>query len=530
MGTFALALLVSGLPGVLRASLIGYAAVLLLAAGLTGTRAAAVGVAVAAGVFVVLISAKHPSGRARLLGLTSGLGAAAVLVGLLLLTPLGSRFLSTVDGPSAAPSDDGGAGQLELSARTRLAIYSVAARMVIDRPLLGYGPDNFAAALPSYRPEGAPPQIRQSIVTSTHGWIAAVATSSGILGLVAFLAAIGTAALVLLRSAYSTIGVVAAVVTGAYLGSGAVTISALETDTLCWLGLAAIAGATASRPIVPHATRTRSARAGPAGSGSAIRVWIPWLAVVAATAVAGTALSALDASHLAQRSVGLRTPGTAASAIDLAKRSTQRDPNRAEYWQQLALAYVAGSYWTDASIAFQAGAKLAPYDIRFLTDAIQVQLVFARNGDGKALERAQQLADQAVGIDPNNPNAHLNRAVVLFQRGDSAQALDAIDRALVLDPNSINSQLPGIAVQIYVAATRSDVAADRIDEAIVKARHGVALLGANTASVPLRLELARTLVRGGRAREALDALDAALAIVPSDQSLLQLKAEILRTQ
>jgi cytochrome c-type biogenesis protein CcmH/NrfG len=237
----------------------------------------------------------------------------------------------------------------------------------------------------------------------------------------------------------------------------------------------------------------------------------------------------LEASRLA-KSASARTPATAEAAILMAKRSTQFDPNRAEYWQQLALSYVAAARWPDASVAFQSAARLAPYDIRFLTDGVQVHLVFANAGDSRALERASQLADQAVRIDPNNPNAHLTRAVVAFQRRDLAGALESVDRALFLDPNSVNTQLYPVAAQIYIAATQSDVAAGRLDEAITKARHGVAQIGANSASVSLRLELARALVRGGRAWEALDALDAALAIAPSDLSLLQLKAEILRTQ
>jgi tetratricopeptide (TPR) repeat protein len=196
----------------------------------------------------------------------------------------------------------------------------------------------------------------------------------------------------------------------------------------------------------------------------------------------------------------------------------------------LALSYVAAARWTDASLAFQSAARLAPYDIRFLSDGVQVQLVFANAGDSKALERAGQLADQAVRIDPNNPNAYLTRAVVAFQRRDLAGAVESVDRALFLDPNSLNNQLYPVAAQIYVAATQSDVAAGRLDDAITKARHGVAQIGANTASVPVRLELARALARSGRSQEALGEIDAALAIASSDQSLLQLKTEILRTK
>jgi tetratricopeptide (TPR) repeat protein len=243
-----------------------------------------------------------------------------------------------------------------------------------------------------------------------------------------------------------------------------------------------------------------------------------------------TTLPALEASRLAKDSAGARTPQTFAVAIDLATRATRLDPNRAEYWQQLALAYVAGARWTDASANFRNAAKLAPYDIRFLTDDIQVQLTLANAGDGRALDRAAQLASQATRIDPNNPSAHLNSAVVAYTRRDVTAAMRSIDRALSLDPGSGNSRLYSVAAQIYIAATQSHVAAGLLDEAIARARQGVAMLGSKTASVPLRLELARALAGSGHPQEALVELDAALALAPGDQSLLQLKQEISRTQ
>jgi O-antigen ligase/tetratricopeptide (TPR) repeat protein len=531
MGGLALGLLTVAMPMWLRAGLVAYSGLLLFAAGLTGTRAVALGVAAAAGTLFIVIWTKHPSRRARLLGLISGLGGAAVLTIVLLATPLGSRLTSILDTPNVTGTQDAVVGQLEPSTATRLAIYDIALRMVSERPVLGFGPDNFAVALPAFRPAAPPPDVRQSVVTSTHSWIAAIATSSGVLGLALFLAVIVGAALVLFRSEYTSLGVAALVMVGAYLAAGAVTVNALETDTLFWLGTAAIVGASVPRPAASNIDATTSARRRrPAPANSPLGAITLWVLVLVAVAAISTTIAALDASRSAKNSMSVRAPATAARAIDLATRATRLDPNRAEYWQQLALAFVVAGRWSDASVALQKGATLAPYDIRYLTDDIQVQFALVNGGDGKALDRAAQLADQAVRVDPNNPSGHVNSAVVAFQRRNLAGALESIDRALVLDPNSINSQLVDVAPRIYVAATQSDVAAGRIDEAIVKARHGVALLGANAASVPLRLELARTLVRGGRAREALDALDAALAIVPSDQSLLQLKAEILRTQ
>jgi tetratricopeptide (TPR) repeat protein len=530
VGLLALAALSGGLHPGMRVSLVVYAALLLVGAGLTGTRAAFIGVAAAAGVFVLLVWAKHPSQRARLLSLISGLLAVAALTLLLLVTPLGSRLLSTVESPSRVGSD-AVVGQFEPNTVVRVAMYDIALHMVAARPLLGFGPDNFAAAFPSFRPSGQPAALRQSVPTSTHSWIAATATSSGLLGLAAFIAVIGAAAYALFRSGYSSLAVAAATLVGAYLASGAVTINALETDTLFWLGIAATVGTRATRPrassepVTPERRRRR-----PPAPRSMLRRWGPWALVTAAIALCATSLPALEASRLARSSTLARAvPGTAALAIDFANQATRLDPSRADYFHQLALAYVAAGRWTDASVALQKAADLGPYDIRFLTDGIQVQLALARGGDKTALERAAQLADQAVRVDPNNPNGHLNRAVVAFNRGDLPAALASIDRALVLDPNPISAQLFSVSSQIYVAAMLSDVAGGRLDDAITKSRRGLVQLGLNVASVPVRLELARALARSGRSEEALGEIDAALALVPGDPALLQLKAEILPT-
>jgi O-antigen ligase/tetratricopeptide (TPR) repeat protein len=529
-GCLALAVLIRRLPGLVRAGLVVQACVLLVGAVLTGTRAAALGFVAAVVIFVVLTWAKHPNRRARLLSVISGVAAAIVLGGVLLATPLGARLTSILDTSSAGASEDVAIGQLEPSSAVRLAIYDIAAQMVAARPLTGFGPDNFAAALPQFRPERAPQPIRQSIATSPHSWIAAIATSSGLLGLAAFLWIICAAAFTLSRREYSSVAIVAAVAVGAYLASGAVSISAIETDTLFWLGIGGIVSATGGDPVEGSEAKTRAVRGRRRSASSPMVAWVPWAVVVAVLALSvATFPSALEASRLAATAATVRTPTTAAASIEMAKQSTRLDPNRAEYWQQLALSYVAASRWTEAAIAFQSAARLAPYDIRFLTDGIQVELVLANAGDTKALERAGQLADQAVRLDPNNPNAHLNRAVVSFQRRNLAGAVDSVDRALFLDPNSLNTQLYPVAAQIYVAATHSDAVAGRLDDAIARARHGVALLVATASSLPLRLELASVLVQAGRSREAVDVLDAALAIAPTDQSLLQLKAEILRT-
>jgi O-antigen ligase/tetratricopeptide (TPR) repeat protein len=527
LGVIALAIAVFArdAPRALRVGLIGYSAILILGAAMSGTRSAAVGLVAAGFALLILVWTKHPHPRARWLSLVGGVVVTAVFSGVLLVTPLGARLASTIDAsPAGMPDNPVG---LEESAGARIPMYKMAFDMFRERPLLGYGPDNFSAGVPIYRPEAAPAEIRQSIATSPHSWVAAIAVNAGALGVMTFVTILAIAFLLVLRSPFSPVVATASVGIVAYLASGVTSINALETDTLFWFGLGVIIG---SRPMViperqdasSHSRRRKRHTDAP----SALAYRFSWAIVGVGLLVATTAFSALDASRLAKRSIAMRTSTTAAVAIDLASRATHLDPNRADYWGQLGFAYVAASRWSDASLAFQRAAALAPYDIRFLTDDLQVQLLQAQAGDTGALVRGRALAEKAVRTDSNNPRAHLALAQVVFLSGDLTAAVTSIDRALRLDPNSTNVQLLTTAAQVYVRSSQTYTATGRISDAIDVARRGVTQMGPIVASLPVRVELARALARAGRTAEALDALSFALAIDPNYQDAVRLRSEL----
>lgn len=521
---FGVGALAPSLARAVRGLLLAYAAVSLIAAGLTGTRSVFLGVAGAAGVFVVLVWLKHPSRRARLLSLMSGAGAAAILAILLLATPLGARVFATVGIP--APNTGGTTTvALDESTATRLALYEIALGEIRDRPILGYGPDNFAAGVPTYRPARAPIEVRQSIATSPHSWIATVATSTGLVGLLAFLVIIVVAGAAVLRRPFDPIAMLGAIVAASYLGAGLTSINALETDTLFWLAVAAMTGTSlaSTRAIPDPAVSARPPRRVRPASMS--RRGAAWALVGVGVLLMATGLNALGASRLAKQSVSMRTPATSATAVSLALRATQSDPNRAEYWQQLALAYVAGGRYRDASGSFKSAARLAPYDIRFLNDDIQVQLFLANSGDAGALAEAAQLAERATKIDPNNPVGHSNRAVVSLARRDIPQALDSIRKTLALVPDPYDS-LFATASQVYVTAAKSALAAGRVDDALAIAHEGIQALGTRSFSVGIRIEYIRALIAAGRTSDASMELDAVLRISPGNPDALGLRAQL----
>ena len=532
---YAFGLLTPRLRHWLRGGLVAYSAALLVAAGLTGTRSVVIGAAFAAVAFVAIVWVKRPGPRTRAFGLLGGVGAAGMLAAALLLTPIGGRLQSTVDAPTAVPtataptataptataptaeiSNSSLVSQLEPSASLRISLYQMALEMLLERPILGYGPDNFAVGVPLYRPQPADIELRRTVTTSPHSFIASVATSTGTLGLITFAGILLLAAFELLRARFSPVGTVGALAVLAYMGAGITTVGAIETEMQFWLAIAAITGASVHANAQASGARESERTSVRVRTGSISQRVLVWSIVIVSVGIMSNGFTALGASRLAHQSVGMRTFSSMNVAIDLALKATRADSNRAEYWEQLALAYAGAARWSDASNAFEQAAGLEPYDIRFVTDAIQVQLLLFNRGDAQALLRAVALSDRVVRVDPGNPDAHLVRARVARIQKDIAQAARSIGRVLALQPNSTSEVLYLEAIDIYLAD-------GRIEDATSAGRAGVANFA---RSVPLRVALAGALRKGGHLSEALLEIEAALAIRPDYPAALQLRDEI----
>jgi O-antigen ligase/tetratricopeptide (TPR) repeat protein len=524
VGAVGLALHVRGIRRAVRALVMVLAALLLAGAGATGTRSAALGVVTGSTLLVLAIWLRHPSPRARMLALATAGLASAAMAALLLLTPLGSRITAATSSQTVS-ADDNMLARIEPATETRVALYQIAVAMVRDRPILGYGPDNFAVGVPRFRTETEPSEIRQSLATSAHSWLAYAGTGSGVIGLAAFVAIAVVALSMALRESFRPLALVGAGMLAAFLGTGLTTINEISTDWLFWAAAGMVAAATARPSRSIDALRSRR----PSGAvreskrlGDSFRHVAPLLCVVMGLSLSLTVINAWDAARLTRSAELLRLQGHAREAVDLALRATRSDPGRAEYWHGLGLAYISASRWADASAAFDRARKLAPYDVRNAGDFARAQVILASSGDGNARTKATELADEAVRVDPNNPLAQLTRAVVMQVSGNLPEATRSVERALALDPASTNDVLYVTATQIY-----SD--SGRASDAVRVARRGLGVLGGTAVSVPLRYELARALVASSQPSDALTELDIALSIQPGYAPAEQLRSEIRTT-
>jgi len=523
LGAAAVAIFQGGLPRPARLLLIAYSGLAVVGTVLTQTRSAVLGLIAGGALLVALTWTAHPDRRARVASVVGMVGAAAALALVLFATPLGARILTTVEAPVATEGESG--LRLEGAADSRVALYRIALEMLRDRPVFGHGPDNFLAALPSFRSDSEPAEVQDDPTSSAHSWVAQVAVTSGAVGLTAFIAITATALFLTFRRGFRPEAWAALGMLGAFLGAGLTTVNAIATDWLFWAAAGAIAATTSQTSLArtdpiagASALESRPRRAASVKATTMPRSLIAYVSIGVGVIVALTTFSAVDASRAARASQLARLSGQQQMAIDSGLRATRADALRPQYWDTLGLAYISGNRLDDAVAAFERASALAPYDVRYGGDLARAYVARVLRGDQSSAFRARDVADDVVRTDPNNPLAHQTRAIVMLATGSPLEARRSSERALALDRTSTHPDIFVTGVQVLNALALWP-------EAITLARRGMVRLP-DATTVPIRIELVRALVSNGQLLEALAEIDAALAIRPNDSTAQQLRAQI----
>ena len=184
-----------------RGQFAGWATVGLVAVALllTLSRSALIGLAI--GLLIIGPAvAKHRGLTARRAAVSVGALAAAALVTVAVVGPARDTAESIVR-RVAASAEFGVPG----SVRMHLDLWTVAAEITSDHPIVGTGPDTFAVVFPEYRDRVlAPPRAAVFVpfrVESPHNVYLAIASGAGVIALGAYLWLFGALATMVLRSA-----------------------------------------------------------------------------------------------------------------------------------------------------------------------------------------------------------------------------------------------------------------------------------------------------------------------------------------
>jgi cytochrome c-type biogenesis protein CcmH/NrfG len=400
-------------------------------------------------------------GGARLAGV---IGAA-----LLLVTPLGSRVSATIFE---------GAGL-----QARVVIYESAIAAVRDRPLLGWGPNNFAAAYPHYRTTDYAGSPGNQPDSSAHNWVLESAVTTGVLGALGSLVLAGVAAQRLFNRGLDRMPMIAGPILLGLIGywvHGLVSVESLGVD---WFGWAAL-GVAASITGRPDDVSVRR-RLEPVAAVASVAL---------ACIVATTGWTSIAASHMALQAKRETAARHADPAISAATNATKADSARSQYWEILGHAYGLKEQWRDAGDAFAEAVRRAPYIASNYANLARSRARQAFAGDQSARASALDAARRGARLDPNNWEAESVLAEIQSAFGEPEEALTTLALAVSLNPrNSTNDIVASEAATRVSDPQRARALIERILE-----KKETALLRVTLAKVALRLsdrELALTNAR-----------------------------------
>lgn len=477
---------------------------------MTQTRSSLVGLALVALVGLPLLALRS---RARLDARAIAAIALATIFasGLVLVSPVGQRLAGAATALARGEA-------MDAAFSNRLVLYGAALEQVRQRSLLGVGPDNFAAAYPTTRPEAAFAAFNTyAIESSTHSWPLKVATDAGILGLIAFLAAPIAAAIAARRQrAYPGVALPVLGALAYLLGTGLFVPNDAGTDWIYWAALGIVVAASRQRAepdrVLPPVRHRRPPGGERANAISYLPLGLGLLAVL-------LLLPGLEGGRAAGESRALRREGSIEQAAAMGVRAISSVPYRAEYWQELGISYGAVGDHRKAEMAFAKAVELAPYRTTYITNLARAQMGLGSDGDPSKLEAALATARQAVANDPRNGDAYTTLAIVAQTANHPAEAVSANDHAFRLGSNATNATFCLLVGRAYLSL-------GEVADAERMFRLGMSRYMDEATWTLMELDLARALALLGRKDEALAEIDKVLAARPGHPAAQQLRLEI----
>jgi tetratricopeptide (TPR) repeat protein len=361
--------------------------------------------------------------------------------------------------------------------------------MFSGHPILGIGPDNFAAAYPALRTLRAVQLVGVTFLESSpHSWLLQAAVSAGILGaasLTALTAYAAYRALRLVRSSPNAVPLVAGL--AAFLTQALFAPNEVALDALFWIALGLIVPLERlAAPAQPAERGTAQVRR-PARRGLDALDAIAGVALLAAVALSTTAWTPVRASEAHVAALAHLKAGDTQEALRLARASVDLDGSRAQYWAGLGQVQLTAGQPQSALSSFERAASLAPYLSGHWRNVANARLRLAVS-DPSQLPRALDAARRAVVAEPTDPLSYAIVGQILLTQGDREGAIREGMRSIEVHPTEAAFEVIGVA---YAQDKR-------YDEAEKILRRGIEIVGGLT----IRTLLAQILIATGRPEDA----------------------------
>ncbi len=394
--------------------------------------------------------------------------------------------------PALAPAF-GGSGE------SRLEIWQTAVRAIAARPLLGVGPDNFAAAYPSLHDISSSIVSAGELQNSTHNVALYIATSSGLIGLLAWAAVLVLTISRGLQAARSRDpDALLVVLVAAYLGQALVTITDLGLEWMPFVAAGLAAASWRDQPMTDASRRPRP--------------WRPVLtfgvvALVALAFLAQAQLARLTGSQAVASANSLLASGRALLGVDYARQAVQADNRRAEHWGLFATVLQAAGNPGAARAAYQEAAQREPWNPQYWQD---IALTYLAENDET---HAATAVDRAIAADPYGAGSRDLAARLAFNKNDWARALTEGAFAIRIDPRNLDA---------YEAPVRAAIHLQDWSQAESLVRTGLA----QKETAHLHVLLALVYADSGKHGDAVTEIARALALAPGDPEAMQLQQQI----
>ncbi|MGH2759102.1 MAG: O-antigen ligase family protein [Actinomycetota bacterium] len=388
---------------------------------LTQSRPGIVGGAV--GILAMIVfAAKAAKPREQVAVIAAVLFALAVLP---LFAPgvVGPRAPARLSVVQAASSDN------------RVHMWDAGWRMTLERPLLGWGPETYFGNYPTFRSAVEARQQGLSITDKPHNIFLGWSTATGFVGLLSYLALIGTALWLLgaggrrLATPYRGLALTFGAGLAAYLAQGLYSIDVPPLALLGWVclgGLAVLLEGGRRGDGAPGEPRSRDAQRGDVLTYCAVGVGVIALIVV------GT--RPLRADHSAWAAEQKAPQGWSVQTMRLYEKAAALNPFEAAY-KGLGAFYlerVAGIRTAPfrgeeallrAATLYEQALSLQPDNVYFMINASRV---YARLGgvEPKYFAEADRWLGRALTIDPLDPQLHDLYADLLARWAPSAPRAD----------------------------------------------------------------------------------------------------------
>ena len=427
-------------------------AVGLISVAWTGSRGAWLGVAVAAVVWGAF-ELRDLKGRLRTIALAVGAVVAVVaLAAVLAVSGVGGRVVSTTTTTTG-------------SAAWRLKVWAATARMISQRPLLGWGPNSFGVVYPEFRPTDVYDSTTlEQTVADAHNAPLAAAAASGVLAALA-LAVLLVLALAALwtapggqtrRSALSP-----ALAAGLAGAATALLFHFVTLDTGPYLAL--LLGLTFGMAFVSVPAGDQSKRCRASARGQRVVAGLALVGVTVSIAGAGGLVTADQSLREANALAAAGAPwGALKSAGDASRAAAPWEAAFSRAQGQLATKVVAATAdpaaFGDGLSALAAARAAAPLDAGADADAGVLRLTAAEAMNSERYARAAA-ADlrRALKRDPNNIAYWVVYGSALSRASELDAAASALERAIRLDPSA--PYIYKVAARIYDAQGRAAAAA-----------------------------------------------------------------------